>query len=264
MFDSKKYTTVRHDQRGSLLLMAMLILSGIVTAASTIGVITMQNLRQAILVDDGIVSFYAGESGIEDGLYEIRKKETAVSSLPASGSLSNTAQWSRSITTTVESVTQDIAQNDFWEIDLYDPDTSLSALGTAIRSLRLSWTGGAGEWIEVQAFPWGTSGTLGTPTTQLFSAGTNPAVVNLQDSTATLYRIRIKALYAPVTDMTVRAYSGLNAGGAQVYIPANVTMISTGSFKRTKQALRATMIQRPPLSGVFGYVLFAEDSLIKG
>jgi len=244
--------------------MSMLILSGIVTAASTIGIVTMQNLRQAVLVDDGIVSFYAGESGIEDGLYEIRKKETAVSSMALSGSLSNTAQWNRSITTTVENITKDIAKNDFWEIDLYDPDASLSALGTAIRSLRLSWTGGAGEWIEVQVIPWGISGTLGTPSAQLFSGASNPAIVNLQDSTATLYRVRITALYAGVANMVIEAYNGLNAGGAQVAIPSNITMISTGSFKRTEHASRATMIQRPSLSGAFGYVLFAEDSLIKG
>ncbi|MEK7165010.1 MAG: hypothetical protein AAB779_03630, partial [Patescibacteria group bacterium] len=50
------------SQKGSLLLMSMLILSGIVTAASTMGIVTIQNLRQSIAVDQGLVAFYAAES----------------------------------------------------------------------------------------------------------------------------------------------------------------------------------------------------------
>ncbi len=251
------------SREGSLLLMSVLIMAGIITAASTMGLITIHNLQQGILIDHGILSYYAAESGAEDALYEIRKNDAAAGGLPASGTMGNSASWSRSITATAQSVTSDISKDDFWHIDLYDPDASLSPLTNPIKSARLAWTGSGSEWIEVQITPWGTDGNLGTPTTQLFSAASNPAIVNLQDSTSVLYRLRIKSLYADVTDMTVTAWSALNAGGAQVNIPARITILSIGSFRRAKQAVRASMPQREPLSGVFGYVVFSEDDLIK-
>lgn len=252
-----------NSEQGSLLLMSMLILSGIVTAASTTGIVTIQNLRQSIAVDQGLVAFYAAESSIENGLYELRKKETAVSALPASGTLTNTATWERTVTNTVPSLESDISRNDFWEINLYDPDNSLSVLSNPIKSIKIAWTGPGTEWLEAEVEPWTTGGVLGSPVKSLFSSASNPAVVNLQDATTVLYRLRLKALYSNITDATITAWSGLDGGGSQVNIPAQITMIATGSFRRTKQAVRATMPHRSPLSGVFDYVLFAEDDLVK-
>ena len=243
--------------------MSILILSGMVTAASSYGILTLQNLKQSIIVDNGIRAFYGAESGIEDGLYEIRKKETAVSSLDSSGSLSNSGAWSRTTNTTIQSLTNDINENDFLSIDLYDPDNSITSLSTAIKSIRLAWTGGGSEWIEVQITPWDNTGAIGTPSTQLFSSASNPAIVNLQDFSNKLYRVRIKSLYAAVTDMTVTTYSGLNAGGVQVNVPSYITMYSTGTFSRANQVVRAQMPHRAPISGQFGYVLFSEQDLIK-
>lgn len=254
---------VTKSESGSLLLMSMLILSGIVTAASTMGIVTIQNLRQSIAVDQGLVAYYAAESGIEGGLYELRKKETAAASLPLSGTLTNTATWARSIATTLPSLQKDIKQNDFWEVNLYDADASLSPLASPIKSVKIAWTGPGTEWIEAEVEPWTAAGVLDTPVKSLFSSTSNPAIVNLQDATTVLYRLRIKALYSNLTGVTVTAWSGLNASGSQVSIPAQVTMISIGSFRRTKQAVRALMPQRGPLSGVFDYVLFAEEDLVK-
>lgn len=251
------------SEEGSLLLMSILILSGMITAATSFGVISLSNLRQSILVDNGIAAFYAAESSVEDGLYELRKNETAVAGLAPSGSLSNGGTWTRTVATTIQSLTKGINENDVWEISLYDPDASLSSLGSAVGSLKLAWTGSGSEWIEVQITPWATSGTLGAPTTQTFSAASNPATVNLQDSTTTLYRVRIKALYSNVTSMTATAYSGLNLGGTQVNIPAHITMYATGAYSRANQVVRAQMPHRSPLSGQFGYVLFSEQDLIK-
>jgi hypothetical protein len=251
------------NKRGSLLLMSILILSGMITAASSFGVLTLQNLKQSILIDNGVRAFYAAESGVEDGLYELRRKETTVTSMDTTGSLSNTGTWSRSITTNIQSLTQNIDENDVWHIDLFDADTSISALSTAIKSIKLSWTGTGSEWIEVQITPWDTTGAIGTPTTQIFSSASNPATVNLIDSSTTLYRIRIKSLYADITNMSVTAYSGLNAGGSQVNIPGYITMYSTGAFSRANQVVRAQMPHRASLSGQFGYVLFSEDDITK-
>ncbi|MDZ4221670.1 MAG: hypothetical protein U1C18_02235, partial [Patescibacteria group bacterium] len=212
---------------------------------------------------NGVRAFYAAESGIEDGLYEIRKNETAISSMDATGSLSNTGTWARTVDTDIQQLVRDIDEDDTWEISIYDPDNSLSSLSSSIKSLKLAWTGSGTEWVQAQITPWTTSGTLGTPSTQAFSAVSNPATLNLQDATSILYRVRIKALYADITDMTVTAYSGINLGGSQVDIPAYITMYATGSFSLANQVVRAQMPHRPPLSGQFSYVLFSEEDLVK-
>ena len=243
--------------------MSMLVLSGIVTAAGTVGILTVQNLRQAVNIDQAGLAYYAAESGVEDGLYELRKKETAVASLPASGSLSNSATWARSVIATSATLTKTVAQNDVWEVNLYDPDASLSPLAAPIKSVRLSWTGPGTEWLEAAITAWNTNGDILPAETQLFSSASNPALVNLQDSTSVLYRLRLKALYAALTDLSLTAFDALNGAGSQVNIPAEISVTSTGSFNDVKQALRAIMPHRAPLSGVFGYVIFTEDDLIK-
>lgn len=251
------------SQSGSLLLMSMLMLAGIITAAGTMGIITLQNLQQSIAVDQGIVSFYAAESGVEDGLYELRKKETAVASIPLSGTLNNTASWSRTITSTVESLTKDIAKNDFWEINLYDPDSSLSPLSVPIKSVTIAWQGSGVEWIEAEVDSWTATGDLIEPVKTFIPGASNPGVVNFPSATTAVHRLRLKALYGNITDMTVTAFSELDGAGSRVPLPAQITLFSTGSFSRTKQALRATMPQRSPLSNVFDYVIFSEESLVK-
>jgi len=251
------------SNQGSLMLMSILIMASMVTAASSYGVIAIQNIRQSISVDNGIRAYYTAESGIEDALYEIRKNETSLSSMDSSGALSNTGTWDRVITKDIQQLTKDILKNDFWEVNLYDADFSLSSLSNPIKSIKLAWTGTGSEWIEVQIIPWTSTGSIGTPTEQLFSSASNPAIVNLLDSTSTLYRIRVKALYSDIADMTITAHSGLNAGGSQVDIPGFLTIYSTGEFSRVNQVVRAQMPHRAPLSGNFGYVLFSEEDLIK-
>jgi len=262
-FGNWKKQKVFACKSGSLLLMSILILSSIITAASTMGTITLQNLRLGIAVDNGLVALYAAESGVEDALYEIRKNETAAAALLANGTLANNASWARTITTTTMSLGKTVPINGSWEINLYEPDTSLSPLSNPIKSLRLSWAGSGSEWAEVKITPWTTAGSLGAPTTQLFSAASNPATVNLQDATAVLYRIQIKALYSALNNLTVAAYNGLDLSGSPVPLPTQITLLSTGMFQRAKQAVRAIMAHRAPLSDVFGYVLFTEEDLIK-
>lgn len=247
------------------MLMSILIMSGMVTAASSFAVITMQNLKQSISVDNGIRAFYSAETGVEDALYEIRKNETEISDLNNDvGYLSNGAAWSRTIAKDIQQLAKNIDENDFLEINLFDADSSLSALSNPIKSLGLSWTdeGSQDAWIEAQITPWDSNGDIGIPFTRLISPGSS-GIVNLQGADNVLYKVRIKPLYDDVQDMTIIAHSELNAQGNTVDIPGFLTIYSTGSFSRTNQVVRALMPHRAPLSGNFGYVLFSEESLIK-
>ncbi len=249
------------NREGALLLMSLLVMAGLVSAGSSFAIITMQNLRQSSLIDNGIQAYYAAETGVEDALYEIRKNETAIASMDGSGSLSNGGTWSRSITTTVSSVSESIDENNYIYLDLYDPDDSLTSQN--IKQLVVTWEG-SGSWIEVQIVPWRSTAwddsNLGTPTTQLYSVAQSPKTITLGADSNVLYRVRIKALYADISSITVTA---LNESAIATDIPANITLYSTGVFSRTNQVVRATLPHRSPLAGAVNYVLFSEEDLIK-
>lgn len=255
-----------NKQRGSILLMTLLVLSAIVTAAGTVSIITVQHIRNSSLIDDGVRAFYAAESGIEHGLYAIRKQEISAASIAtASGALSNGGTWDRIITSTVASLASDIAEDDTWQVDLYNPDDSLSQLDTAIQSITINWdhdAAGGSEWVLATIVPWDAgTGTPGIPTAQLFSAVSANPMVNL--SAAQVHRVRIKALYADVQDVAITAYDQTNGAGSVVNIPASITMYSTGEYAQANSVVRATMPQKTPLSGVFNFVLFAEEDVYK-
>ena len=256
------YKKIKNSESGSLLLMSVLILTGLLSAASTIGLLTLKNIKQTILVDASAVAFYAAESGVEDSLYEIRKNDTAPSSL-GDGSLGNSATFSRTISTNQESVASDISEDDIWSVNLYNPNDTLAPLDNPIKSLLLSWQSSGSAWLEVRVTPWDTSGNIGIPASYLLDPASS-GILNLEDSTATIYRAQIRPLYEDVTNVVVKAYSAFDAAsGTQVDLPSNITVYSEGAFSRSKQVVRSVMPARSPLSGAFSYVLFTEDDLIK-
>lgn len=252
---------IKNSQSGSLLLMSILILTGLLSAAGTIGLITLKNLQQANLTDSGLMAIYAAESGVEDALYELRKLGTPAGSI-GGGSLDNLATYTRTVTTLHESINRlSLDKGDSWHIDLISPNGTLAALDNPIKSLLITWQSSGAAWLEVQVTPWDTSGNLGTPITNILDPASS-GIVNLLAGDTILYRVRVKPLYENITNVVVKAYSSFDAGN-QVDLPGQNIILSTGSFGRAKQSLRATMPQRAPLSGAFDYVLFTESDLVK-
>ena len=92
-----------HNTEGSILVMSILILSGILGVGISISTIVLNQLRQAKNLDFSIMAYYAADSATEDALYKIRKLGKNAKDLNESyttGVFANGAQWERAVAST--------------------------------------------------------------------------------------------------------------------------------------------------------------------
>lgn len=272
-------------QSGNVLLLALLVMAGIMTASLAIGAIVLNEIRQARNVDFLIVAYYAAESGVEQALYKFRKEEAVIncpagecdangfctlgdreSCIRSDGVLGNQAAWERTVDNKELQIYGKIKKDDSFQVDLYDPDGA-SAAGT--ESVKIEWTpqciSPATSNIEVSYI-------AGDPTTGWsaasekrfkYSALVSPVINNGFVSTKS-YRVRIKALYCDISNLVFTAWANDNAAVPQVQIPARIVLNSRGKYSTLRQAIKMTMPRRSPMSGLYDYVLFSECSLVKG
>jgi hypothetical protein len=63
----------------------------------------------------------------------------------------------------------------------------------------------------------------------------------------------------PTVTITLQAMSGANV----VPIPSRLIIRSTGAAGKSRQQTRVTSPSRPPLSGLYDFVLFSEQEVVK-
>ncbi|MFH0951644.1 MAG: hypothetical protein V1838_00440, partial [Patescibacteria group bacterium] len=131
----KHKNNVNNKDRGSILLISLLIIATITAIILGMSIITINGLRSASLVDRSVEATYAAESGLEWALEKVGEdRATAGISLTdvvtdltnaslGKGTLINNARWSTLNSSAVQDeLIQDIAQDEFVELDLYDPN----------------------------------------------------------------------------------------------------------------------------------------------
>ncbi|MBU4331509.1 hypothetical protein KKD19_03565 [Patescibacteria group bacterium] len=255
---------------GTILLLSLLILTGILLTSGIIATIVLQHLQMSRNIDNSILAFYAAEAGIEQGLYTLRKIGGTINDVKKTETLGNGASYDTDNAETALSenvIKIGIPKNQTFQINLYNPDNSL--LDSGIRSIVLYEVGGSGfEWAEVSWVTWDSTGDWGAhqAKTHIFShsqlTSGSGVPVNLS-GIAYAYRVRIKALYDDLEDLEIRAYSGADGGGSQVPIPGRVVIKSVGEYGTSKQALKVSYSSEAPIYGLYDYVIFSEESLIK-
>jgi hypothetical protein len=279
-------------ENGNVLLLALLVMAGIMTAALGIGAIILNEIRQARDIDFSTVAYYAAESGVEQALYKIRKEDALlgcptgacdVNGYCSSGdscagdivngvssfrnTLDNQSSWSRIITDKEGQIYGKIDKDNSMQVDLYDPEGTAAA---GVESIKIEWTPqcaapGDVSMIEVSYIGWDPAVGWSAATEQKFkySAPESPAVINVFSNTKS-YRVRIKALYCDVSNVRVTAWGSENAGNPPISIPARIILTSTGQYGTLRQAVKMIMPRKSPMSGLYDYVLFSECSLVKG
>lgn len=273
------------NQKGNVLLLALLVMAGIMTAGLAIGTIILNEIKQARNIDFSALAYYAAESGVEEALYKLRK-EDAVLSCPAgncgangfctlggqepclrdAGNLENQSSWARTADDKEWQIYGKIDKDNTLQVDLYDPDGNAAA---GIESLKIQWTPQCAptetSTIDVSYIAWNPASGWSVDTEKKFkySSSASP-VINNGFSGIKSYRVRIKALYCDISNLVVTAWGNDNAAAPQVQIPARVVLNSVGQYSNLRQAIRMTMPRRSPMSGLYDYVLFSECSLVKG
>ena len=261
-------------QSGTTLLLAMLIMAGILTVSLATSKLVINEVVQSAQLDKAIVAFYASEAGIERSLYQVRQQGYNASDLHQfTEALDNNSSYELIAEDTEDVLYATIAKDESYQVDLYEPN-SLNALDNPIKSVRISWEG-AGAWLEVRWNSWTTSGVVENPQGVYISQASSPYIIQLYDSTSYLYRLKIIARQAQAANVTITAYDDINPVAncaplpvCQVPIPGRVSIKSLGEYpdgsaRASRQAILVTMPQRSPLSGLYDYVIYSEEEIVK-
>lgn len=255
------------NQQGTILLITILIMLGIIGTTITMAFIIINEIQQSRNIDYSIVAYYAAEAAVEQGLYEIRKvDDITIANLVVSSDvpLSNDASWQRAAEGTELQLHNHLPKNQSMTIDLYDPD--YPTVDPEIKDLIISWDNPnptstvfleitRTEWPKDLEVPWGSQPQYVFKT--LASYGFPPVTINIDDSKT--YQFRIKALYGDA-EVTVTA---LDNGNQPQVIPGRAVITGLGSFHNSKQAVKVSLPRRAPLSGIFDYILFSDLEIVK-
>lgn len=253
--------------------MILLIIGTVTPISLFISRIILNNLLNSRNIDSSALAYYAAESGIEKNLYAIRKSDYGIEYLKTdsfynSGFLGNDSTWYLDLDECVGSKSeiniQEIKKDNSHQIDLYNPDDSLTSQN--IRSLRIEWSGDPGSELEVTWSSWKNGNFTANTNKRFFTNAESPIIMNLstiENNAANIYRLRLKALYNNIYDINLRTYSLDDGLGEQTNIPSIITLKSVGEFSNNKQAVKVEMSRRSPVSGIWDFVIFSQDDIIK-
>ena len=262
----KKYLNLKCPangfHRGNVLLLVLLVLSGVLITGFTLGDLLLRDFQQSKRIDEGTAAFYSAESGIEDGLYKLRKTDATLASLQGNSSLPNNSSYVRSMSDSVPTLIMSLNVNDFVNIDLYDPDDA--SAGSDIDALRLSWEDACGgcSWLEIGYTEWVPAIGINWNenfVNQRYPISASPVVLSGLDSSMA-YKIRITSHYGDMRNLNMTAY--LNSEVVPIK-HALVTMTSVGSYGLTAQTMQAVFTRQAPLQKIFDFVTFSECSIVK-
>jgi len=262
------------DARGTVLLMALVVMSGVVISSVGLGSLILSSLQQTRAIDSASVAYYAAESGVEEALFTARHRNAAgqladgEGVLPASvagpQTLTNNATWTR-VVTGRESIIYagTIPQDSLVEVALYDPDAPTTSQD--IGRVQIDWSDPCGgcSVLHSSLVGWQSGGPIiwdPNAAVALYTWNAAGASITLADPSR-LYRLRLGAKKAAMQNVQIRAYNG---SGAATTLPGRIRIDSTGSFGNVKQKLTASLPRRIPLAGIFDFVVFSECSLVKG
>ncbi|MBU1146494.1 hypothetical protein KKD80_03025 [Patescibacteria group bacterium] len=274
-----------NKQSGNVLLLALLVMAGIMTAGLGIGTIILNEIKQARNIDFSTVAYFAAESGVEQAIYKLRKEDAVIncpvgvcgangfcsggegeSCITAAGDLSNDASWERTIVDREPQIYGKIEKDNSMQIDLFDPENAVAA---GVESVKIEWVpdcvAPAVSTIEVGYVNWDPIAGWSEATEKKFKyTALESPVINNGFSGTKSYRLRIKALYCDINNVIITVWGADNAVPPQVKIPARIVLNSAGEYGVARQAIKVTMPRKSPMSGLYDYVLFSECSLVKG
>ncbi|MEK7606761.1 MAG: hypothetical protein AAB444_00995 [Patescibacteria group bacterium] len=253
--------TITRQRKGYALLVALLVTTTIVAGSAALARVIIANLRQNQYVDRATTALVAASSGLEQGLFLVRRLER----VPAPGAGTTIAGVNNGIQVSVSTrINDDLAEASRFSISRDDSITLDIPTNASLGSISIpAWTpeeGCTSSWIETALSSWGGSGfSVNRHLHSLVDAMDAPVTLEVPVLDSTRVELRVKSLYCDIKRLEVVALSG----GNTVPLPARVVIDSVGEYFGSRQALRAVLPARPPLSGVFDFVLYSGSKLEK-
>lgn len=241
--------TAGNCDRGYSLLLAVIIISAVLTAASALARIVISEIRQTREVGSAIVAHADAESRVEQSIFLLRQTEL---------NLADIQSRFENLTLELETRPQysSIAQNDFASFPV-DQDVPANSVTPRIVRWELADPQCPG-WIEVAAIAWDPAQTPPFLTNRHSYSYTSDRAA-LADGSAISFpsgarplELRVKALYCDITELGVEG------------VPGRILIESIGEEGDVRQAIETLVVRQSPAGGLFDYVIFSECSLIKG
>lgn len=252
------------SERGTVLLMALIVMTGVVISSVGMGSLILSSLQQTRVIDNAGVAYYAAESGVEEALFLARRSTALPAAVGTPQTLPNNATWTRSVTGREAVIyAGTVPQDSLLEIALYDPDAPTTSQN--IGSVVVDWDDACSGCTVLQAslVGWLSGGPIvwdPNASTTLYTWDADGVVIPTADP-ARLYRLRLGAKNADMQNVQVRALDG---GGSPTTLPGRIRVDAVGSFGNVRQKLTVTLPRKVPLAGIFDFVVFSECSLVKG
>ncbi|TSC56733.1 MAG: hypothetical protein G01um101418_607 [Parcubacteria group bacterium Gr01-1014_18] len=233
--------TIFNNQKGTLLLMSLLIVSSILATSILVGSLVLREIKFSKDLENATLSFFAGESGLEEALFQLRKQGADPIDLNgATLQLDNGASWSRTVQDQTQEFFLDLLPLDHSvSIGIYDRLVPGDAGGAG--SVEIRWA--AGSVMKVIYDEWDGASFIQTRT-EIHNCSNKPCdpLVLQSLDTAHAYRILIQALGDDINNMKIKAFSTpAPSEGSEVTIPLPITVRSLGSFSTGRQGLEITL-----------------------
>lgn len=257
------------NQSGSIMVISVLLMSIMSVVAFGLSTVIIKQVDFSRNFDYALLAYYGAESSMEQTLYDARKRDLVI--LEDGGTLTNDVEWSRIIDPVQEELTfQEILENRFVQVDLFDPDDVLceSVATTGIEclweSMIVTWEGTGS--IETTVTRWDTGEIVSFGVDDIeeeeYLAASSPWILNDLESYNN-YRLKIKAVFGDVENLTLTLYDQDNGSGEIVAVPNYLTIRGEGEYRSNKQALSVRVPRKAPLSSLYDYVLFSEEDIVK-
>ncbi|MCK5459894.1 hypothetical protein KAI52_02165 [Candidatus Parcubacteria bacterium] len=109
------------EQSGTVILLGVIITMIILIIGSGISVLVISEIKQSRSFDKSVTAYYLAEYGVEDGLYEVRKRGKSINNINESNVSAANGSWSRTGSDKRDEVaTNLLSNNEYILVNLYD------------------------------------------------------------------------------------------------------------------------------------------------
>jgi len=240
---------------GSTLILAIIVLSAILAAAITFGVVSLSDYRQSVWIDQSVVSYYLAEIGVERGAFYFRKHGETLGAGDC-----GISDCSLEVELEDRGDIGFVAKDQSVQIDIYHP-----TITPDIQYLYATWSDDGvfpDPTLEVSWAGWDAA-SFGDPIRRTLSDGLG-SQVNLYDAGVyNFFRVRIRPIIDDIQYLQITAWDGVPFASNQETIPGTAEIKAIGSYGNSRQAVAITTTHLNPLSGLYDYVLFSEEEILK-
>lgn len=275
------------NNEGSILLIAVMIMATLLTAALGTGTLVINIINQSASIDYSISAYYASESGIENNLYRIRKdayipavKEYDVdavitNSLILDDSQKLKAEYDLSAINGKDLIIFNLVANQEYEVDIYDPSLNAGSFVDAVQ-VQLNGFGNPDTAVTVQvtAVSWSENNLrIPNAAVRTIPRGAEqidpPIILNI--NAAHIHKIKFKVFGGDLDNLTLTAYNNQNCpqdSDCSTSIPGTYVLTSTGNYPNgnNRQASQVITVEMPilePAYGLYNFVIFSEGDITK-